>query len=361
MSVMKRIILIQAFLAFILILPASGQTDSIPSSHQASDTLDADFGFFTNDELLNLALRFDTKEYIRKKPKEEYLPAVLTYYINDKDSINRTIKLRSRGEFRNAFCDFPPLSLNFKKAGFEKADLKSIEKIKVVTHCQSGNEEYLFKEYLAYKLFNVLTDQSFRVRLAKIDYISTSTKKAKTISSYCFFIEPANILAERLGTVLVETANVTQKNILPDLMNRMAIFNYMIGNTDWSVPNQHNVKVLAGKNFDTPGLGMIVPYDFDYSGLVDASYAVPYEGLGLRSVRERRYLGECRTDEEFLLALKEFSAKKSEFYRVINEFPYLGEKTKKSMTKYLDEFFNSLNKPSSLVGDMRRGCYNFDK
>jgi hypothetical protein len=361
MLIMKRILLIQAFLAFIFILPVSGQTDSIPSSLQASDTLDADFGFFTNDELLNLALRFDTKAYMRKKPLEEYLPAVLTYYINDKDSINRTIKLRSRGEFRNAFCDFPPLSLNFKKGGFEKADMKKIEKIKVVTHCQYGNEENLFKEYLVYKLYNVLTDLSFKVRLAKIAYISTSEKKAKTINSYCFFIEPANILADRIGSVIVEATNVTQKNIIPEYMNRLAIFNYMIGNTDWSVPNQHNVKVFAGRNYDTPGLGMIVPYDFDYSGLVDASYAVPYEGLGLSSVRERRYLGECRTDEEFLLALKEFSEKKSEFIKVINDFPLLDAKTKKNMTKYLDEFFNSLNKPSSLVSDMRRGCYNFDK
>ncbi len=289
------------------------------------------------------------------------MPAVLTYFINEKDTINRTIKLRSRGEFRNAFCDFPPLSLNFKKSEFEKADMKKIEKIKVVTHCQTGNEDYLFKEYLVYKLYNVLTDQSFRVRLAKIDYISTSTKKNKTISSYCFFIEPTGILAERLKSVEVENPNVTQKNVIPESMNRLAIFNFMVGNTDWSVPNQHNVKVLSTQSFDYPGRGLIVPYDFDYSGLVDASYAVPFDGLGLRSVRERRYLGECRTDEEFLLALKEFSAKKPEFYRVINEFPYLDEKTKKNMTKYLDEFYNSLNKPSSIVGDFKRGCYNFDK
>jgi hypothetical protein len=358
---MKRILLLQAFLAFILVLPASGQKDTIPASLQAADTLDTDFGFFTNDGILNLALRFDTREYMRSKPKEEYLPAILTYYINDKDSINRTIKLKSRGEFRNSFCDFPPLRLNFKKGGFEKADLKKIETIKVVTHCQSGNEDYLFKEYLVYKLYNVLTDQSFSVRLAKIDYISTSAKKTKTISSYCFFIEPADNLADRLSTVVVETPNVTQRNILPEMMNRMAIFNYMIGNTDWSVPNQHNVKVFAGRDFDNPGLGMIVPYDFDYSGIVDASYAVPFEGLGLRSVRERRYLGECRTEEEFLLALKEFSAKKPEFYKVINEFQYMDERDKKGMTKYLDEFFDRLDKPSSLVGDMKRGCYNFDK
>jgi len=358
---MKKLFLIQVVILFLFGSGVSGQTDSIPAALQASDTLEDDFGFFTDDEILNLALRFDTKEYMRKKPKEEYLPAVLTYFISDKDSINRTIKLRSRGEFRNAFCDFPPLSLNFKKGEFKKADMKKIEKIKVVTHCQTGNEEYLFKEYLLYKLYNVLTEQSFKVRLAKIDYISTSTKRNKTISSYCFFIEPIGVLAERLKAVEVESLNITQRNVIPESMNRLAIFNYMVGNTDWSVPNQHNVRVLTVPDFKNPGRGIIVPYDFDYSGLVDASYAIPYEGLGLSSVKQRRYLGECRSDEEFLLSLKEFSDKKPEFYKVINEFPYLNAKVKKNMIKYLDGFFSSLNKPSSLIGDFKSGCYNFDK
>ena len=90
---------------------------------------------------MHLALRFDLKEYTRKKPKDEYLKAILTYYINEKDSVNKEVRLKSRGEFRNGYCSFPPIRLNFSKSDFQKPDIKKIDKIKLVTHCQSGNED----------------------------------------------------------------------------------------------------------------------------------------------------------------------------------------------------------------------------
>ena len=233
---MKKLILIPFVLAAFAVTPLFSQEAAITDSTQAvSDTIQQDFGLFTNDEIMRLALRFDLKEYTRKKPKEEYMKAVLTYYINDKDSVNKDVRLKSRGEFRNGFCTFPPIRLNFSKSDFQKPDIKKIEKIKLVTHCQTGNEDYLFKEYLIYKLYNVLTDSSFRVRLASIDYISTSQKN-KVIRSYGFLIEPVEFLAERVNAVPVETPAVNQKNIIPEIMDRVAIFNYMIGNTDWSVP-----------------------------------------------------------------------------------------------------------------------------
>jgi len=342
-------------LVIISILPVTGQDESSDSSLAAIDTLTQDFGLFKNDEILNLSLRFDLTEYMRKKPKDEYLKAILTYHINEKDSINKEIKLKSRGVARNNICNFPPLSLNFKKAGFEKDDLKNIGKIKMVTHCNSGNEEYLFKEYLIYKLYNVLTEYSFKVRLVNVDYISTG-KKPKTIKSYAFLIEPLDMLTERTHSNPVEALSVTQKNIIPEMMDRMAMFNYMIGNTDWSVAGQHNAKVISIMDLSHPGMGGVVPYDFDYAGLVDAHYAVPTEGLGLKSVLERRYLGDCRSDDEFRAILKQFSEKKSEFYKIINDFAYLTEKSKQKMTAYLDEFYSDLEKNDILLSNLRKEC-----
>jgi hypothetical protein len=147
------------------------------------------------------------------------MDALLTYHINDKDSINKEIRLKSRGEMRNGYCDFPPIRLNFKKTEFQREDLRKIETMKLVTHCEYGNEEDLFKEYLIYKLYNVLTDTSFRIRLVKIEYINTY-KKSKPISTYAFFIEPIEMLADRINSVEVTVLNVTQKNILPEMMDR---------------------------------------------------------------------------------------------------------------------------------------------
>jgi len=354
---MRKLILIQTVLALFFALPAFSQNDTI-NPLEVADTLNQDFGLFTKDEILHLTLRFDMTQYTRKKPKDEYMDAILTYHINKTDSINKDIRLKSRGEMRNGYCSFPPIRLNFKNAGFRKADLSQIEKIKLVTHCQYGNEEYLFKEFLIYKLFNVLTDTSFRVRLVNIEYINTH-KKSKPVNTYAFFIEPVEMLAERVNATVVSSVNLTQKNIVPQMMDRLAIFNYMIGNTDWSVPNQHNCKVLTSLNFNNSALGMVVPYDFDYSGLVDTDYAIPYEPLGLSSVRERRYVGICRTEDVFSNALKEFSAKKEAFYKVINDFQLLDEKEKAKMISYLDSFYADFDKRNSIVTNILNGCTNF--
>ncbi|NTW25536.1 MAG: hypothetical protein HGA37_12630, partial [Lentimicrobium sp.] len=262
---MRKLILVQIVVAIFFVLPAFSQSDTIASPLEVADTLNQDFGLFTKDDVLNLSLRFDMTQYTRKKPKDEYMDAILTYHINKTDSINKEVRLKSRGEMRNGYCSLPPIRLNFKKTEFPNAaDLDKIEKLKMVTHCKYGNEEYLFKEFLIYKLFNVLTDTSFRVRLVRINYINTA-KKSKPINTYAFFIEPIEMLAERVNATEVKSLNLTQKNIIPRMMDRMGIFNYMIGNTDWSVPNQHNCKVLTSMNFNSSGLGMVVPYDFDYS------------------------------------------------------------------------------------------------
>lgn len=353
---MKRPVLIQLIIIAFLSLPVYSQVDNSDSTFAAVDTLSQDIGLFSSDEILNLSLRFDLTEYMRKKPKEEYLKAILTYHISETDSINKEIKLRSRGVARNNICNFPPLYLNFKKSDMKSPGMKKIDKIKLVTHCNSGNEEYLFREFLIYKLYNVLTEYSFKVRLVKIDYISTA-KKSKIIRSYAFLIEPIDLLAERTNSVPLELMNLAQQNMVPDMMDRVTIFNYMIGNTDWSVAGQHNVKILSVIDPDHPGLGGIVPYDFDYAGLVDAHYALPAEGLGLESVRQRRFLGYCRSEEQYTEALKQFAEKKQDFYRIINEFTYLTEKDRKNMIAYLNEFFTDLEK-GYLISALRRECKN---
>jgi hypothetical protein len=351
---MKKITLFLPLAFLLFVSPAAAQEEDPSEKYAVSDTLE-DFGMFTHDDLLELSLRFDVTHYTRKKPKEEYLNATLTYHISETDSVNKEVRLKSRGEFRNGYCSFPPLLLNFKKTEFAKEDLSKLEKMKVVTHCQSGNVDYLMKEYLIYKLYNVLTDTSFRVRLVRIKYINTY-KQTKPISSFAFFIEPADLLAERISAIQTDRTNLGQNNMDPYLMTRMAIFNYMIGNTDWSVPNQHNCKIMISQMPDRSSTGIIVPYDFDYSGLVDATYAIPHESLPIKTVRERLFLGICRSDEEFLRILGEFAEKKQAFYDVINNFPYLDDKEKKNMIGYLSQFFDGIDKRNTVLYDIKKNC-----
>jgi hypothetical protein len=167
------------------------------------------------------------------------------------------------------------------------------------------------------------------------------------------------MLGERTKSTPIDAINLNQKHIMPEMMDRLAIFNYMIGNTDWSVPNQHNCKILSTMVFSGSSGGIIVPYDFDYSGLVDADYAIPHESLGIESVRERLYLGICRSEDVFINALKEFSDKKEEFYKVIKDFKLLSEKEKTNMIRYLDSFYAGFDKRNSIVSNLVNECKSY--
>lgn len=352
MKITKYIILI---LCGLFSLPAKGQIDSAYVPFAIVDSTTVTPSLFDSDDLLEITLKFDISYYRKKKPDQEYLDAVLTYYPGDKDSVSKNIKVRARGEMRRSYCDFPPLLLNFTMKNSPGGEFAGIDKLKIVTHCRLGMEDYILKEYLAYRLYNVLTENSFRVRLIRINYINTA-RESKPIRQYGFAIEPVQLLEKRTGTVTVDIANPSRKYINRQNMDRCSIFNYMIGNTDWSVSNLHNIIIMTAKEPGTETLGIVVPFDFDYSGFVYASYAVPHESVPVKSVRERYYMGFCRTEQEYLSALGEFSDRKEEFFSIINDFPYLDAKAKKQSLSYLDEFFKGFDKRNTILYKILTQC-----
>lgn len=338
-----RIFLQFIVLAVLVFLNPVRNNNCLFAQPAKSDSSRKSFRLFKDDNLIDVSLSFDLSTYFRSKPQEAYLKAEITFHPGKTDSISKEIRLKTRGVFRNRYCMFAPIELNFKKTDFGYSDLNRITKLKLVPQCSAGKdkEDYVLREYLAYKLFNVLTDTSFRVRLLTVNYFD-SEKKKKPVRQYGFFIEPAEMLAARLKCTQVKIKTLTQKNIFPEVMDRLSIFNFMIGNYDWAVPGLHNVVVLKSLNVDPYGMGIAIPHDFDWTGLVNASYAIPAENVGTDNVRERYFVGVCRTKEVYNKDLDMFAKKKAEFYKVINEFQYLSQKDKKDITGYLDGFFNQL-------------------
>jgi hypothetical protein len=168
------------------------------------------------------------------------------------------------------------------------------------------------------------------------------------------------MLAARTNCIQIKAMALNQKSIVPRIMDRLAIFNFMIGNYDWSVPGQHNVTIVKSLIIDPYGLGIAIPHDFDWTGLVNASYAVPAENIGTQNVRERIFTGVCRKKEVFDKDLDLFQSKKKEFYKVINEFPYINQKDKKDMISYLDGFFNQIEgKRDLILYNLMNSCKNF--
>jgi len=326
-------------------------------SQSQLDTLLFPLNFFESDEIVTLSLKFDLKKFIAEKEESKYHPAELAYYIDDSVFINKNVKLKSRGINRLENCYIPPYWLKVDDKSDDTLDDESfIKKVKVVSHCENTNtfNNYLLKEYLAYKIFNLITDYSFRVKLVKIKYIDTG--RDNRVSEYWgFLVEPEDIMAERLYAYPIKMDNASYR--LTDTLNTatMNIFQYMIGNTDYSISGRHNIKLIKSK--DHTKLFLIpIPYDFDYSGLVNTTYARPNPALGISHVTQRYYNGVCETDKVFLETLNRFKNKKDVVLNYIDSFPHLNSKNKKYVTKYIREFYEEIERDDFIEKKIRSVC-----
>jgi len=342
-----QLLLIILFLLTFFSLPQlSGQNDSSVKKRQKSEKPGQDISLFGNDRLLNISITLDLSKFMEKPSKSYSFDAVMTIYMSETNSLNKKVTINYRGTKRYEICSFPPMQLNFKNP--IHSDSSEIKKLKLVTNCEQNSigDEYVLREYLVYKMFNVLTDSSFRVRLLKVSYIDKEKVK-KTITRYGFFIEPIDIVAKRTNSTVVKSLTLDQRHIVPEVMDRLAIFNYMVSNWDWSVPGQHNVAIIkpSGINSET---GLAIPYDFDLTGVVNANYAIPPPDLKITNVRERLFSGTCRSREIYMDDLKRFISKKENLYSVVDDFPYLNQRSKKDITYFLDQFFDQLTKQRNL-------------
>ncbi|RMG59529.1 MAG: hypothetical protein D6722_22150 [Bacteroidetes bacterium] len=319
----------------------------------------ADFDLFGEETPLRMKLVFDYKALVKKKNQEpEYQDAELTIYPTPTDSITRTIRVKARGEFRRRYCSFPPIRFNVEDADFGLPSLTDQGKLKVVTTCRDQDiyQTYLYREYMAYKLYNQLTDKSFRVRMLDITYVDVRGKKAP-FRQHGFIIEDDDQVAARNGCIVFKPERMPRSSLEQHQLTLAAVFNYMIGNTDWAVGNLHNVKILRSANPLEPNY-YVVPYDFDYSGLVDTHYAVPNEQLGIKSVRQRLFRSTCPTEEELDLVLDLFRQQKAAIFDQYTDFPYLREADKQEALDYLDSFYDIINDPRRVKRTILTDCKN---
>ena len=249
--------------------------------------------FFLDDKTVEVTLTTDIRKLRNDKKTPTYQPANITMQFSDTSIISEEIRVEPRGVYRKNNCDMAALMLNFKNSSSPK--LSPLKKMKLVGGCRNGvnYDELLLKEYLVYKIQNLLSNMSFRVRLLHITY-KDSKQKVKSYTQYAFLMEDMSDLAKRNNCVEIKKIDFFTEATNREQMTFVNLFQYMIGNTDWSVPKYHNIKLMVPKN-DTLAKPYAIPYDFDYCGLVNANYAVPAEELGIESVRERLYRGFPRS------------------------------------------------------------------
>ncbi|MGB5498895.1 MAG: hypothetical protein WBM77_08205 [Maribacter sp.] len=321
---------------------------------QLGTTLGQSPGLFDSDEVLVLNLRGDLRTAFKDRGDDPQYHSATLQYKADLDTINIPIKIKTRGHFRkiSANCKYPPLFLNFKKSVIPKNSVfEGQDKVKLVTPCQS--DKYVLYEYLVYKLYKLITPRSFNAKLIKLVFQDTIKNKS-AIPYYGILIEEEKQMAKRNHSTSLEKIGLRPESTQKEDFLKMAIFEYMIGNTDWSIQYQQNIKLITT---DSTSLPIAIPYDFDHAGIVRAPYAKPAPQLQLRSTLQRRYRGYCIPEmNEFTAVIDTFNRLKADFYAVYDGNPLLSSKYQSQTLEFLDRFYETINDPKKAQAAFSYPC-----
>lgn len=255
------------------------------------------------------------------------------------------IQIRARGHSRRMArtCDYVPLRLQFENKPIARGTVFARqEALKLVVQCAGGGDyrQYLLREYLAYKIYNAVTPQrSFRVRLATINYVDKAGKPTGT--RHGMLLEDEGDVARRMEGRIVELPRLMFKDVDYDSLMPMMIFEYMIGNTDYSIYALHNVRIVQRPDKSLHP----IPYDLDYSGLVNTPYARPARGIMIKSVLERVYRGPCKRPEIIDPHVANFNAKKDLIKPLPDTIPGLDRTSRDDIKSYIDSFYSSIRTP----------------
>lgn len=276
------------------------------------------------------------------------------------------LEIAPRGFTRRTgdLCTFPPLKLDFDKPAMAGTLFHGQNKLKLVTQCraQSNYEQMLVREFTVYRLYNTLTPLSFRVRPASVTYHDSDGRR-EDVTRFAFLVEDAGDMAERNGLKEIEldARRVSSTQIDDAGLVRYALFQLVIGNQDWEYfagpvgdTCCHNSK-LVGPEGATTGLAP-VPYDFDFSGLVDAPYATPPEGLRVSGPYQRYWRGHCRANALVPAAATAMLAKRDAFAAVIAGEARLTEGSQRLMQRFLDGSFAMLSDQATLMREVNAHC-----
>ena len=309
---------------------------------------------FDGPGIIDVTLRGPLSELAENPDSREQLPFVLRA-----DGAEHAVKVRPRGKSRLRICDFLPLRLNFSNSEVDGTLFAEQDKLKLVVPCHTSEraEKNLIEEYAIYRMFNLLSPASYRVRLVQMTFEDTA-RDGERIRIHTFLLESDEQLAARLGGQREAHAEVSLNWLDAQHMALVYVFQYLVGNVDWSLVTPDGEKACChnGTLVRTGANLLYVPYDFDLSGFVNAPYAFPPPDLRLERVTQRRYRGFC-TDRAYLeQALDAVVSRRPEIVAVIRSLPVLSDRDKARRVGYLDQFFRAAEKPDRLLQRFENRC-----
>jgi hypothetical protein len=311
---------------------------------------------FTGVQPIDITLTTNIKR-IRgdKQDQAPWRNAVFSYTDTDGKVVQVPAMIRTRGIWRLKNCEFPPLRINFKSEVTKGTLLQGIDKPKLVNYCKDtdDHEQYILQEAQLYRIYNLLTPASHRMRVLRITYADSASGKvhAKRLG---ILLEEPETMAARNGGPIMDLKGALPEDLDPYHDALAPLFQYFIGNTDWSIYALHNMELvsLATGNF------IPVAYDFDFAGAINIPYASVDPKLSIQKVRQRLYRGYCVSQEEWDKAYKTFNERKDAIYALYSDD--LGKLMKPRIVdetlKYYDDFYKTINDAKRARKEISEDC-----
>jgi hypothetical protein len=307
-----------------------------------------------------LALTFTTNIKQIRRDKGESAPwreATLTYQDSASKTVAVPVKARTRGVWRLKQCQFPPIRLNFADKSSKETLFDDLERPKLVNYCRDTDqyEQYILQEAQLYRIYQLLTPISHRVRLTKISYVDSASGK-RDAERYAIIVEDPDQLANRLLAQVVKAKGASFADFEAPQLALAYIFQYMIGNVDFSFNGLHNTELLGTSD------GRILPvaYDFDFAGAVNTAYAAPPPHYQMQSVRQRKFVGPCGISAEYPGALAVFMEKKAAIYALYSDKDPIGrlmdQRVARETLRYFDDFYDATRTPERATSNVFNYC-----
>jgi len=352
----------------LLLLLSSGAHSQEEASDPNAPLPPQELPLFISNELIELSLSVHFDALCRPNEVEDcqYSQAILVYEAADDERRSIPVEIRVRGGWRarKDNCEVPPLFVRFDEEGTAGTPFSGQDLLPLTTHCKNlrirahgaqpsrNYEHYVLKEYLGYRLYNMLTERSLRVRLVRITYKNPAEEGDERVR-YAFFTEHFDSMAARLGMHRLGGDAFNHERVDLRSFDEVALFNFMIGNTDFSVVRGRNIVLLA----DASAQQYPVPYDLDMSGLVDAEYAGVSPRLDFRDPRQRYYLGFCHPRRDYAALFSDFQRTEKGALELVRDTPGLDRESRKTSRRYLQQFFAILDSPQKSTRDIMDACH----
>ncbi len=317
-------------------------TTTTPIFSQAPSTKKASaFEFIAQKEGAAFELEFDLTEMLNNRKKTDYFPAGIKL----ENGTTLELEVRARGKFRRRICEVPPLKMKLAKKDMRALGLDTLNEVRLVLPCTftPEDEARLLREYIAYRMYERLSDYHVKARLVHLTIRDSHTENTKP-TIWAILLEHDEEIAVRLDGAVEKNFGVQVDSLNTEQAALNAVFQYMIGNTDWSIEDARNMYQLRPK---TGGKIIPIPFDFDFSGLVNAPYATPTKESGLANVRERALLLNGLSNTDIQKAMETIKSAEADLLKIC-QVSQLHPNEVKEVEQYITDFFTAVKTPGKM-------------